>query len=240
MKFVSGSIPLYLDDPDTKEDEGAEIGEWLNIFVNDQPAGKVQWTAFGDVVQVDINISDGASIGPSEEISALSIAESELSDDIPMFDEDEWSKRLADSGAEVLAGILSATSRPGDEVCVPVVVALASHIKTVLSIDMDIQYDTTRLTPVRYERAGTLTQSGFMSADNKALKEDVWLLVFASAEGFSENGVMFYLVFKVSPDAPVGETLVNIQEIKEFTAIGAQAGSQKASIVLSDGTIEVK
>jgi subtilisin family serine protease len=56
-----GCLPVYLDDPETRVDEGAEPGEWLTVRVNGTPtASRVQWTAFGDVSRLDLEISPAA------------------------------------------------------------------------------------------------------------------------------------------------------------------------------------
>ena len=50
-----GFLPLYRDDPDSPLDEGADTGEWLTVHVDGQPTSqRVQWTEFGDVVQLDM------------------------------------------------------------------------------------------------------------------------------------------------------------------------------------------
>jgi len=50
-----GFLPIYRDDADTPVDEGADTGEWLTVRVNGQPSSqRVQWTAFGDVVKLDL------------------------------------------------------------------------------------------------------------------------------------------------------------------------------------------
>jgi hypothetical protein len=50
-----GFLPVYLDDPSTKTDEGAAVGEWLDVLVDGAPTGvKVQWTEFGDIVSLDL------------------------------------------------------------------------------------------------------------------------------------------------------------------------------------------
>jgi len=51
-----GYLPVYLDDPDSDLDEGADLGEWLTVRVNGQPTGtQFQWTAFGDLCQLDVH-----------------------------------------------------------------------------------------------------------------------------------------------------------------------------------------
>ena len=50
-----GFLPIYRDDSGTQVDEGADMGEWLTVRVNGQPMSeRVQWTAFGDVVRLDL------------------------------------------------------------------------------------------------------------------------------------------------------------------------------------------
>ena len=58
-----GYLPVYLDDPATAQDEGADVGEWLTVRVNGQPAAaQVQWTEFGDLAQVPaeaVSVTEG-------------------------------------------------------------------------------------------------------------------------------------------------------------------------------------
>ena len=57
-----GYLPVYRDDVGTPVDEGADTGEWLGIRVNGQLASqRVQWTAFGDVVQLDLEATSQPS-----------------------------------------------------------------------------------------------------------------------------------------------------------------------------------
>ena len=50
-----GYLPIYLDDPDTERDEGADMGEWLTVRVNGYATdSRVQWTEFGDLVELDL------------------------------------------------------------------------------------------------------------------------------------------------------------------------------------------
>jgi TolB protein len=50
-----GYLPVYLDDPETAVDEGAAVGEWLQMRVDGVATGvRVQWTEFGDVVNRDL------------------------------------------------------------------------------------------------------------------------------------------------------------------------------------------
>ena len=59
-----GFLPIYRDDPDSQIDEGAETGEWLTLWIDGQQVPeRVQWTAFGDVVQLDVEAV--SSPGPS-------------------------------------------------------------------------------------------------------------------------------------------------------------------------------
>jgi len=67
-KGYYGFLPIYRDDVGTAVDEGADMGEWLSIQVNGEPISqRVQWTAFGDVVQVDL-------VATTEPGSALPLA----------------------------------------------------------------------------------------------------------------------------------------------------------------------
>ena len=55
-----GFMPIYRDDPRSAVDEGADRGEWLHVRVNGLPTGEqVQWTAFGDVVELDLCVDTG-------------------------------------------------------------------------------------------------------------------------------------------------------------------------------------
>ena len=67
-----GFLPIYRDDAGTPVDEGADMGEWLSIQVNGQPtAQRVQWTAFGDEVRLDLEAtSQVASLLPTEFVLA--------------------------------------------------------------------------------------------------------------------------------------------------------------------------
>lgn len=57
-----GFLPVYRDNLDTEIDEGAETGEWLTVRVNGQPTPHlVQWTEFGDVVRMDMEVSTRAA-----------------------------------------------------------------------------------------------------------------------------------------------------------------------------------
>ena len=57
-----GYMPIYLDDPATDLDEGADEGEWLTVRVNgDATQYRVQWTEFGDEVRLDMEIGRQAS-----------------------------------------------------------------------------------------------------------------------------------------------------------------------------------
>jgi subtilisin family serine protease len=50
-----GFLHIYLDDPESVVDEGAEPGEWLTLRVDAQPAAEqIQWTRFGDVSRLDL------------------------------------------------------------------------------------------------------------------------------------------------------------------------------------------
>jgi hypothetical protein len=50
-----GYMPIYLDDPTTEADEGANAGEWLALRVNGVATGtKIQWTQFGDIAELDL------------------------------------------------------------------------------------------------------------------------------------------------------------------------------------------
>ena len=50
-----GYMPVYLDDPETPADEGAEVGELLSVRVNGVLTdNKVRWTQFGDLAQVNL------------------------------------------------------------------------------------------------------------------------------------------------------------------------------------------
>ncbi len=56
-----GYLPVYLDDPDTPVDEGADPGEWLAVRVGGKPtAGRLQWTAFGDLSRLDVAVNGAA------------------------------------------------------------------------------------------------------------------------------------------------------------------------------------
>ena len=63
-----GYLPIYRDDVGSAVDEGAETGEWLRLRVNGQPTGAlVQWTEFGDEVQLDVEVvTAGSSPLPTE------------------------------------------------------------------------------------------------------------------------------------------------------------------------------
>lgn len=53
-----GFLPIYRDDPDTDVDEGAETGEELSVWVNGHMSGgRVQWTEFGDVVRLNLDVN---------------------------------------------------------------------------------------------------------------------------------------------------------------------------------------
>jgi hypothetical protein len=55
-----GYLPIYLDDPASPEDEGADEGEVLRIRVNGLLTGAtVKWTSFGDLVRIDLTVPDG-------------------------------------------------------------------------------------------------------------------------------------------------------------------------------------
>ena len=57
-----GFLPIYRDDASSPVDEGADMGEWLTIQVNGQPvAQRVQWTSFGDEVQLDLEATSQVS-----------------------------------------------------------------------------------------------------------------------------------------------------------------------------------
>jgi hypothetical protein len=50
-----GYMPVYLDDPETPADEGAEVGELLTVRVNGVATdSKVRWTQFGDLAQLNL------------------------------------------------------------------------------------------------------------------------------------------------------------------------------------------
>jgi hypothetical protein len=50
-----GYMPVYLDDPETAVDEGAEVGELLTVRVNGVVTdSKVRWTQFGDLAQLNL------------------------------------------------------------------------------------------------------------------------------------------------------------------------------------------
>jgi hypothetical protein len=50
-----GYLPVYLDDPATAVDEGAEVGELLTVRVNGAPTdAQVKWTEFGALTQINI------------------------------------------------------------------------------------------------------------------------------------------------------------------------------------------
>ncbi len=51
---VYGALAVYLDDPETTADEGAAEGEWLTVRVDGSRVAQVQWTAFDDVVELDL------------------------------------------------------------------------------------------------------------------------------------------------------------------------------------------
>ena len=52
---VYGFLPIYRDNLSSPVDEGADTGEWLTVHVNGRStAQQVQWTAFGDAVEVDL------------------------------------------------------------------------------------------------------------------------------------------------------------------------------------------
>jgi len=59
-----GYLPIYLDDPATAQDEGADVGEWLTVRVDGQPTDyRVEWTEFGDLVQLDLEVKSAAARG---------------------------------------------------------------------------------------------------------------------------------------------------------------------------------
>jgi hypothetical protein len=59
-----GYLPVYLDDPESARDEGADVGEWLTVRVNGQGTdSQVKWTAFGDLRQLDLQAVSAVAAG---------------------------------------------------------------------------------------------------------------------------------------------------------------------------------
>ena len=62
-----GFLPIYRDNPGSAVDEGADTGEWLTLRVNGLSTGEVvQWTEFGDVMQLNIWMDDGGRVPPQK------------------------------------------------------------------------------------------------------------------------------------------------------------------------------
>jgi PKD repeat protein len=52
---VYGYLPVYLDDPTSPLDEGAEVGEWLTLRVNGVATEtRVQWTQDSELIQINL------------------------------------------------------------------------------------------------------------------------------------------------------------------------------------------
>jgi hypothetical protein len=49
-----GYLPVYLDDPGTGADEGAELGEWLSVQVDGLETAQVRWSEFGALVELEL------------------------------------------------------------------------------------------------------------------------------------------------------------------------------------------
>jgi len=61
-----GYLPVYLDDPVSERDEGAEIGEWLDVRVDGQYTGyRIQWLEFGDLVELDLWLDPPTAVSPT-------------------------------------------------------------------------------------------------------------------------------------------------------------------------------
>ena len=65
-----GYLPIYLDDPTSARDEGADVGEWLTVRVDGEPTKyRVQWTEFGDLVNLDMEVKSASASGLPQEFA---------------------------------------------------------------------------------------------------------------------------------------------------------------------------
>ncbi|MBI4549253.1 MAG: T9SS type A sorting domain-containing protein, partial [Ignavibacteriae bacterium] len=70
-KFLADGIfalPIYADDPTTTTDEGADVGEWVKIYIGGRLISeRVRWTSFGDTYELSGKLTI-SSIGTDENL----------------------------------------------------------------------------------------------------------------------------------------------------------------------------
>jgi len=155
------------------------------------------------LVYIDFNVSPPAAGGT---VSDFIFTQVELNDGSIAVTTSNGSFTVCGSGTGVSMSMPEVTGYPGDSISVPVNISNVAGAE-ITSVLLKVSYDPGILTATGHDSTGTLTESWLMDSGMDTSGQIV--IAGASSSALSQDGILVYMDFDVSPSA-IGGTVSDL------------------------------